>query len=68
MASGSPLLGLIRKTPGKLVTKGRESSTRPRAKKREERDASTGGCSGLWQELTAKAAQGPCCTHQGLTW
>lgn len=33
----------------RLRAKGRESSTRCQAKKREMREASTKGCAGLWQ-------------------
>lgn len=65
MASGSPLLGLIRKMPGKWVTKCRESSARCQAIRREKREDTTGGWFVQWQEQEAKAAQCPRCIQQG---
>lgn len=42
MAWGSPLLGLIRKTPGNVVTKGNGSSPRCQPVRREKRGDSAG--------------------------
>lgn len=62
---GSPLLGLIRKTPGKVVTKGRGSSTRWQPMRTEKGGNSRGGRFEQWQRREAKIAQCPPCNHHG---